>query len=70
MLLLNNIILFNFCAKKGIALPDGDLDVLRGAYSQSYPQILWVRHFLMFSNDLRAYAKVHSSIARQASELI
>lgn len=70
ILLLNDIILFNFCATSEITLPDGHLGASRDAYSQSYPQILWVRHFLMFSNELRAYAKVKSSIVRQAAELI
>jgi hypothetical protein len=51
-----------------IALPDGYLGIPGGAYSQSYPQNLWVMNFLFYSNTLRAYAKVFSSIGRQAPE--
>ena len=65
-LFLNNIILFKYCAEMKITLPDGHLGVLPGAYSQSYPQNLWVSHFLFYSNQLKAYAKIFSSICRQA----
>jgi hypothetical protein len=67
-LFLNNIILFKYCTEMKITLPDGHLGVSGGAYSQSYPQNLWVMNFLFHSNSLRAYAKVFSSIGWQAPE--
>jgi hypothetical protein len=67
-LFMNDIILFNYCAETKITLSDGHLGVLRKAYSQSYPQNLWVRSFCFYSNKLRPYAKVLSSIGGQASE--
>jgi hypothetical protein len=66
--MLNDIILFKYCTEMKIALPDGHLGFLRGPYSQSYPQNLWVSQFLFYSNGLRAYAKVYSNIDRQASD--
>jgi hypothetical protein len=69
VLFLNNIMLFNYCAEVTIALPDGNLGNFPAAYSQSYPQNLWVSHFVFCSNGLRAYAKTFSSIGRQAYEL-
>jgi hypothetical protein len=68
-LFLNNIILFKYCTEIKMALPDGHLGVSRGAYTQSYPQNLWVSIFFFSSNSLRAYAKTFSNIARQAPEL-
>ena len=67
-LFLKCLILFKYCTEVKIALPDGHLGISGGAYSQSYPQNLWVMNFLFHSNKLRAYAKVFSSIGRQASE--
>ena len=67
-LFLKCIILFKYCTEMKIALSDGHLGVPGGAYSQSYPQNLWVMNFLFYSNTLRAYAKVFSSIGRQAPE--
>ncbi len=67
-LFLKCIILFKYCTEMKIALPDGHLGIPGGAYSQSYPQNLWVMNFLFHSNTLRAYAKVFSSIGRQAPE--
>jgi hypothetical protein len=67
-LFFNDIILFKYWAKKGIALSDGHLGVFRGAYSQSYPQNLWVSSFRFCSKSLRAYTKILSSIDGQASE--
>jgi hypothetical protein len=67
-LFLKCLILFKYCTEMKITLPDGHLGIPGGAYSQSYPQNLWVINFLFYSNKLRAYAKVFSSIGRQASE--
>jgi hypothetical protein len=52
-----------------ITLPDGHLGIFVGAYSQSYPQNLWVSHFLFCSKALRVYLNILSSIDPQASEL-
>ena len=68
-LFLRDIILVNFCAEVAVALPGGCHGVLWGAYSQSYPQNLWVRHFLLSGNYLRPYAKTLSSIGRQPFDL-
>jgi hypothetical protein len=67
-LFLNDIILFNYCAEMKITFSDGHLGVSRGAYPQSYPQNLWVSGFLFCGKSLRAYAKILSSIGRQAFE--
>jgi hypothetical protein len=67
-LFLNSIILFNYCTNMKITLPDGHLGAAGRAYSQSYPQNLWVSIFLFCSNGLKAYAKTFSSIGRQAPE--
>lgn len=69
LLFLNNNILFKYCTEMKIALPDGDLGACPGAYSQSYPQNLWVSHFLLCSNSLSNYANTFSSICRQATDL-
>ena len=66
LLFLNDVILFKYCTETGMPLPGGHLGGFPGAYSQSYPQNLWVSHFLFCSNQLRAYAKIFSSICRQA----
>jgi hypothetical protein len=65
---LNNVILFKYCAEIKMPLSDGHLDGFDEAYSQSYPQNLWVSNLLFGSNKLIDYAKVSSSIGRQASE--
>jgi hypothetical protein len=62
-------ILFKYCTEMKITFPDGYLGPLNRAYSQSYPQILWVRHFLFCGNELRAYAEILSSIDGQAFDL-
>jgi hypothetical protein len=67
-LFLKCLILFKYCTEMKITLPDGHLGISGGAYSQSYPQNLWVMNFLFYSNKLRAYAKVFSSIGRQATD--
>jgi hypothetical protein len=67
-LFIKCLILFKYCTEMKITLPDGHLGIPRGAYSQSYPQNLWVMYFLFSSNSLRAYAKTFSSIGRQAFE--
>ena len=67
-LFLKCLILFKYCTEMKITLPDGHLGIPRGAYSQSYPQNLWVMNFLFRSKSLRAYAKTFSSIGRQAFE--
>lgn len=69
MLFLNDIMLFKYCTEVTITLPDGHLGGLPAAYSQSYPQNLWVSPFLFYGKGLRTYAKAFSSIGRQASEL-
>ena len=51
-----------------IARPGGNLGVRRGAYPQSYPQILWVSPFVFSARYLSAFGKVISKILRQASE--
>jgi hypothetical protein len=63
---MNNIILFKYCTEMKRPLPDGHLGFLACPYSQSYPQNLWVSHFLIRSNELKAYAKILSSIDPQA----
>ena len=67
-LFLKCLILFKYCTEMKITLPDGHLGIPGGAYSQSYPQILWVMNFLFCSKSLKAYAKTVSSIGRQAIE--
>jgi hypothetical protein len=67
-LIFNCLILFKYCTEMKIALSDGHLGFSLNPYSQSYPQNLWVSSFLFYSNSLRAYAKVFSSIDRQASD--
>lgn len=68
ILFLNGFILFNYCTEMKMALSDGHLGGFQRAYSQSYPQNLWVSIFPFCSNSLRAYAKNLSSIGRQAFE--
>ena len=68
LMFLNNFILFKYCTERLNALPDGHLCVFREAYSQSYPQILWVSHFPFCSNKLKANSKIFSSIGQQASD--
>ena len=69
MLFLNSFILFKYCTEMKITLSDGHLGVFVGAYSQSYPQNLWVSYFLFHSKALSAYVNTLSSIDTQASEL-
>ena len=68
ILFLNDVILFNYCAGMKMTLSDGHLGDFSHAYSQSYPQNLWVSIFPFCSNGLMAYAKYLSSIGRQAFE--
>ena len=68
MLFINNFILFKYCTEIKMALPDGHLGISNLAYTQSYPQNLWVSIFLFCSNGLRPYAKILSSIDRQPFE--
>jgi hypothetical protein len=51
-----------------IIFPDRHLGFAPGAYAQSYPQILWVNNFLFSGKVLTGYAKIFSSISRQAYE--
>jgi hypothetical protein len=67
-LFLNKKILLKYCTEMKIAKPDGNLGVRRGAYPQSYPQILWVSLFTFSSNSLSALGEVISKIHRQAFE--
>jgi hypothetical protein len=67
-LFFHTIILFNYWAETAIALSDRNLGAWRGAYSQSYPQNLWVSSFRFCGKSLKAYAKTLSSIDGQASE--
>jgi len=64
----NDIILFKYCTEMKRPLPDGHLGGFPGAYSQSYPQNLWVSHFFFCSNKLKPYAKNFSSIGWQATD--
>ena len=68
LLLLNDIMLFKYCAEVTIALPDGHLGAFPDAYSQSYPQNLWVSNFVFYSKGLRGCAENFSSIGGQASD--
>ena len=68
-LFLNKFILFKYCAEMKITLSDGHLGIFIDAYSQSYPQNLWVSYFLFPSKTLSAYVNTLSSIDAQAIEL-
>jgi hypothetical protein len=67
-LILNGVILFKYCTEMKMPLPDGHLGFCGRAYSQSYPQILWVSSFLFYSNSLRPNVEALSSIVWQAVE--
>jgi hypothetical protein len=67
-LFFNDYILFKYCAAVKRPLPVGHLGFLPGPYSQSYPQNLWVSSFSIYSNGLKAYPKILSSIDPQASD--
>jgi hypothetical protein len=69
VLFLHNVILFKCCAETKIALRGDHLDISPAAYSQSYPQILWVRDLLFFNNYLSDYAKSSSRFFGQTSEM-
>jgi len=49
LLFLNDVILFKYCTEMEITLSDGHLGGFPDAYSQSYPQNLWVSNFLFCS---------------------
>ena len=65
-LFLNIIIMFKYCTMMKKPFSHCHLAIVQRAYPQSYPQILWVSHFLFFSNDLCAKFKAKSSIHCQA----
>ena len=68
LLFLNDIKLFKYCTEVTIALPHGYLGLPCDPYSQSYPQILWVRTFAFCSKVLKAGFDALSSINGQATE--
>jgi hypothetical protein len=65
---INDKILLKYCTKPTNALFCGNLGDFLKAYSQSYPQNLWVSIFSLFGNELSGYSKVKSSSHRQAIE--